>query len=103
MTDRHTEAHAIPSVTKRQRQAMRAFLWSWGREGYDDSTCDGACWDQGVRPWPTMDNLCTKGLIVRDEWFGSEEGWTYKLTDLGRDFMRALVAEIGAPAGRTLR
>jgi DNA-binding HxlR family transcriptional regulator len=50
-----------------------------------------------------MDNLCTKGLIVRDEWFGSEEGWTYKLTDLGRDFMRALVAEIGAPAGRTLR
>lgn len=78
-------------LTKRQERAMLAFLWG-GPRGFDDEACDGAVWDWGVRPWPTMDNLVTKGLIERDSWNGLEEGWLYRLTDAGRSYMADVVA-----------
>ena len=84
------------SLTKQQQRAMLAFLWSGGPRGFDDEACDGSVWDYGVRPWPTMDNLVAKGLVERDSWYGPEEGWNYRLTDAGREYMAAVVAERSA-------
>lgn len=71
---------------------MLAFLWAGGSHGFDDEACDGSVWDWGVRPWPTMDNLVTKGLVTVDGWYGPEEGNHYVLTDAGREYMAAVVA-----------
>lgn len=81
---------------------MRGFLWQWGRDGYTDEVFDATAWDAGVRPWPTMDNLCEKGLIRPVAWWGPEDGHEYRLTDLGRDYMRRLVDKHDLPKGRTL-
>ncbi len=81
------------SLTRQQERAMLAFLWRAGSRGFEDETCDSAVWDWGVRPWPTMDNLIAKGLIVADGWYGPEEGHNYRLTDLGRSYMATVVAK----------
>lgn len=80
-------------LTKQQARAMLAFLWVGGTRGYEDEACDGAIWDWNVRPWPTTDNLIAKGLIEKDSWNGPEEGWCYRLTDSGREYMARVVAE----------
>ena len=82
---------ATVRLTKQQERAMLAFLWNAGSRGFDDEACDGAVWDWGIRPWPTMDNLAAKGLVVCDAWYGPEEGHNWRLTDLGRDYMREVV------------
>lgn len=74
---------------------MRGFLWAYGREGFCVEAYDSTAWDQGVRPWPTMENLCKLGLIERTSWWGPEEGHEYRLTDLGKDYMRHIVARDG--------
>lgn len=74
---------------------MLAFLWSAGREGFDTHASDMAVWDWGIRPWPTMDNLAAKGLIEAESWGGREEGWTWRLTPDGMDYMRKVAAERG--------
>lgn len=83
-------------LTKQQARAMLAFLWAAGREGFDNEACDGAVWDNGVRPWPTMDNLEQKGLVRMDAWYGPEEGRLWALTEEGREYMRGVVRERAA-------
>lgn len=80
-------------LTKRQKRAMHAFLWAGGREGFDTQAYDSSIWDVGVRPWPTAANLQAKGLIESVRWWGSDEGYEYRLTALGCEYMRDLVAE----------
>ncbi len=89
----HNNATGWPVLTKQQARAMRAFLW---RDTYDEEACDGAVWDRGVRPWPTMDNLAKKGLVTAYSWLGPEEGWLWRLTDLGCAYMVALTSEVPA-------
>ena len=79
-------------LTAQQRRAMRAFLWDAGSRGFDDEACDGAVWDEGVRPWPTISNLERKGLVGADSWYGPDEGWNWRLTDSGRAYMTEIVA-----------
>ena len=87
------EKAACVDLTKQQARAMLAFLWSAGSEGFDTEACDMAVWDWNVRPWPTMQNLEKKGLVEADSWCGPEEGWNWRLTEAGKDYMRAVVAE----------
>lgn len=84
------------ALTSQQARAMLAFLWSAGSRGFDDEACDGAVWDWGVQPWPTMDNLAAKGLIAAAGWYGPEEGYNWRLTDAGRAYMREVVAQRAA-------
>jgi hypothetical protein len=74
-------------LTTQQKRAMHAFL---RRDGFDTETTDAAVWDCGVRPWPTMENIAKKGLVVAECWYGSEDGWSWRLTDAGREYMAAL-------------
>lgn len=66
-------------LTRQQQLALCSFEGS--AEGEMGSA--GACWNEGVRPWPTMDNLVEKGLAVLVEWYDEYEGYLYKLTALG--------------------
>lgn len=77
----------FPTLTKQQERAMRSFLW---RDGFDNETTDLTVWDYGVRPWPTMENLARKGFVQPVSYGGPEEGWLYRLTDLGRSYMESL-------------
>lgn len=70
---------------------MEVFLWPAGREGFDIEAYDSSVWDQGVRPWPTMDNLVKLGLVERVQWWDEEAGWQYELTDAGKAYMRTVV------------
>ncbi len=79
----------VPHLTKQQQRAMLAFLYM---DTYDEEACDGAVWDRGVRPWPTMDNLADKGMVTKDLWYGEESGWNWRLTDLGCAYMQAVVS-----------
>lgn len=65
-------------LTRQQQRALRVFRYDDGR------ATDGAVWDEGVRPWPTMDNLVEKGLATRGGWLDPEWGYEYTLTDAGR-------------------
>jgi hypothetical protein len=82
---------AAQTLTRQQERAMLAFLWSAGAEGFDIEAYDGSVWDQGVRPWPTMDNLVKLGLVERIQWWDEEAGWQYELTDAGKAYMRTVV------------
>jgi len=82
----------LPALTAQQTRAMRSFCW--GIDGIDDQATDTSAWNEGVRPWPTMGNLVKKGLIETVEWVGHEDGWLYKLTPLGRDYMREVMGRV---------
>lgn len=84
-------------MTKQQKRAMRAFLWKYGTDGIDPETCDAAIWDQGVRPWPTMDNLIAQGFVTRVGWISAEEGYDYRLTSSGRSYLLAAAHEQARP------
>jgi len=71
---------------------MRSFCW--GIDGVDDQATDASAWNEGVRPWPTMENLVKKGLIEKVEWVGHEDGWLYQLTPLGRNYMREVMGRV---------
>ena len=85
------DSAATVRLTKQQKRAMLSFLWNAGPDGFDVETSDGAVWDWGVRPWPTMSNLAKLGLVESDSWIGPEEGWLYRLTDAGKAYMRGVV------------
>ena len=86
-------------LTRQQKRAMLAFLWVGGSEGFDTEASDSAVWDVPVRPWPTMQNLAKLGLIESHEWLGPEDGWLWRLTDAGADYMRSVVTAQAALAG----
>lgn len=75
-----SESHKV-TLTRQQQRALCSFDGSV--EGAQGS--DMGCWEEAVRPWPTMDNLIAKGLCERTErlsW-AEEEGWIYELTAEG--------------------
>lgn len=91
MTEQSRGPTLFPDLSHQQARAMLAFLWSAGSRGFDDEAYDATVWDWGVRPWPTMENLANKGLIEAVGWWGPEEGWQWRLTDLGRSYMESVV------------
>ena len=77
------------ALTRQQRQALRNAFEESEDEGYGS---DSMCWDGGVRPWPTMDNLAKLGFCRYIGW-EDEPGRMYSLTADGADLRQALVSE----------
>lgn len=71
------------TLTLQQARALRAFCHPY--EG--ETTTSEGCWMEGVRPWPTMENLCAIGLAVEDGYLNQDEGYAYKLTALGAEVL----------------
>jgi hypothetical protein len=67
------DAQSLDVLTRQQEQALKAFR-------VDGEAYDGSIWDEGVRPWPTMDNLVKLGYVERVQWWDEEAGWQYELT-----------------------
>lgn len=82
----------FPKLTRQQARAMTIYLYRYSNTGYDTEATEVATFDVGVRPSPTMENLASKGLVTRCEWYGLEEGHLYRLTDLGCAYMTSVVA-----------
>lgn len=72
-------AHSALRLTPQQERALISFEGSI--EGELGSSRQ--CWEAGVRPWPTMDNLVEKGLAVHEGWWDEDTGHIYHLTAAG--------------------
>lgn len=73
--------HLERRLTPQQARAMQAFRGNGG------NASGGCVWGEGVRPWPTMSNLETKGLCVATEWLDEDAGYLYVLTSAGAQWL----------------
>lgn len=84
-------------LTAQQARAMQAFRGNGGN-------ASGACVClEGVRPWPTMGNLETKGFCVAVEWLDEDAGWLYVLTSAGAEWLIAQDPEMPERPATELR